>query len=305
MNHTLLIILIVLIIIILIVVVFSTNFVVRETLMSKRKDYNLMIEELWTIFGVDYKNYETLPKEEISIKSFDNLILKGYYHNVYPNSKKVVIINHGYTANHYVTYQFSDVFFEEGYNVLLIDMRSHGQSEGEYATYGYYESKDIDLWVKWIKNRVGNDAYIGLHGQSMGGATMLLYGGTHQNDVKFVISDCGFSTARDAIKYQFKKAKVPFFPLYDLARLKVKRNFGFDFNDISPKDTIAKSNIPVMFIHGVRDSIVPTWMSEDMHNSKKGPKDMIYIAPNANHVKSYTVNKEEYKSKIKEFLNNL
>ncbi|MGL5693461.1 MAG: alpha/beta hydrolase, partial [Peptostreptococcaceae bacterium] len=299
------IVLIILLIIVIFIIVFATNFVIKETLMSKRKDYNLMIEELSTVFGIDYKNYETIPKEEISIKSHDNLTLKGYYHNVNPNSKKVVIINHGYTANHYVAYQFTDIFFEEGYNVLLIDMRSHGQSEGVFVSYGYNESKDIDKWVKWVKRKIGSDAYIGLHGQSMGAATMLLYGGSHENEVKFVISDCGFSTAKDAIKFQFKQAKVPFFPLYDLARLKIKRKFNFDFNKISPKDIIANSNIPVMFIHGIRDSIVPVWMSEDMYNSKKGPKDMIYIAPNANHVKSYTVNKEEYKSKIKLFLNNL
>lgn len=305
MNNIAITILISLILILIIVIILAVNFIVKTTLMSKRKDSKLMLEELWYNFGTDYRNYQTLPKYEITIKSYDELMLKGYYHNVHPNSKKIIIINHGYTANHYVTYQFTDAFFEEGYNVLLVDMRSHGKSEGKFASYGYNESKDISLWVEWIKNKVDKDAYIGLHGQSMGAATMLLYGGTHENDVKFVISDCGFTNAKDAIKFQFKQAKVPFYPLYDLARMKVKRKFKFDFNNISPQDAILNSRIPVLFVHGEEDSVVPTWMSIDMYNSKKGSHDMIYLVPNAKHMESYSKNTENYKSKIREFLGNL
>lgn len=296
---------VVLAIIMIIIIRFAVSFGVKSILMSDRKDSNIMLEELWYNFGTDYRNYQDIPVEEVIIKSEDGLNLKGYYHNVYPESNKVIIINHGYTANHYVTYQYTDVFFEEGYNVLLVDMRSHGESEGDIASYAYNESKDMGLWVNWVKNKVGDDAYVGLHGQSMGAATVLLYAGQNPEEVKFVIEDCGFTTAREAIKFQFEQVKIPFWPLYDLVRGRINRTYDFDLDDISPSDAIVNSDIPTLFIHGTEDNIVPTWMTEEMYNKKKGPKDMLYLVEGAGHMESYSKDKEKYKGKIREFLENI
>ncbi len=294
----------IIIILILVVLSLGVNIGLKETVMSKRKESRQMLEELWSRFGTDYRNYQNIPVEVI-IKSYDGLKLKGYFHRVYKDSKKVVIMNHGYTANHYIDYQFTDIFFEEGYNVLLIDMRSHGESEGKVASYGYNESKDIGSWVRWIKDKIGEDAYIGLHGQSMGAATVMLYGATHPNDIKFVIEDCGFTSAREAIKFQFRKVKIPFWPLYDLIRVKVKRKYKFDFNNISPEDAIVNSDIPVLFIHGDNDKVVPTWMGEALYNEKNGEMDRLYLVQGAGHMEAYSKDKEKYKQVVKEFLDNI
>ena len=295
----------IIIILILVVLSLGVNIGLKETVMSKRKESRQMLEELWSRFGTDYRNYQNIPVEEVIIKSYDGLKLKGYFHRVYKDSKKVVIMNHGYTANHYIDYQFTDIFFEEGYNVLLIDMRSHGESEGKVASYGYNESKDIGSWVRWIKDKIGEDAYIGLHGQSMGAATVMLYGATHPNDIKFVIEDCGFTSAREAIKFQFRKVKIPFWPLYDLIRVKVKRKYKFDFNNISPKDAIVNSDIPVLFIHGDNDKVVPTWMGKALYNEKNVKMDRLYLVQGAGHMEAYSKDKEKYKQVVKEFLDNI
>lgn len=290
---------------VILIISFAVNFGMKMTLMANRKDSRTMLEELYYNFGTDYREYQNIPTEEVNIKSEDGLNLKGYYHEINPNSNKVVIINHGYTANHYVTYQFTDAFFEEGYNVLLVDMRSHGKSEGEYASYGYNESKDIGKWVQWVKNRVGDDAYIGLHGQSMGAGTVLLYGGTHEDEIKFIIEDCGFTTAKEAIKFQFKEAKIPFWPLYNLIRAKAERKFDFDLNEVSPMDAIVNSDVPTLFIHGKSDDIVPSYMAEEMYNAKNDSKDMIYMVDGAAHMEASFKDKGKYKETIKEFLNNI
>ena len=294
--------------IMLILVIFSLviNIGLKETLMMcKKKDKRQILEELWYRFGTDYRNYQDIPVEEVFIKSYDGLKLKGFFHKIYEDSKKVVILNHGYTANHYIDYQFTDIFFEEGYNILLIDMRSHGESEGKVASYGYNESKDIDNWVKWIEDKVGNDAYIGLHGQSMGAAAVMLYAATHTDKIKFVVEDCGYTTARDTIKYHFSKVKIPFWPLYDLIRLKARWKYKFDFNNISPEDAIINSEIPVLFIHGKEDKVVPTWMSESLYKKKNGEKDKLYLVNGAGHMEAYSKDKDKYKKVVKEFLDSI
>ncbi|MGL5244834.1 MAG: alpha/beta hydrolase, partial [Sarcina sp.] len=278
------------------------NFAIKMVLMAKRKDSETMIKELWNRFKTDFNKYKDLPYEEIIIDSYDGLKLKGYFYNLYPHSNKVVIINHGYTANHFVEYQFVDIFFEEEFNVLLIDMRSHGESEGKYASYGYNECKDLGTWVKWLKYSKGKDLYIGLYGQSMGAATVMLYGGTHVEEVSFVIEDCGYTTAKKAIEYQFRESKVPVWPLYDLVRLKIKFKYGFDLNTISPEEVIVNSEVPTLFIHGTADRTVPTWMGEKMYDGKKGVKDRLYLVESADHMESCCHDKEEYKAVVQAFI---
>ncbi|MBM6839808.1 hypothetical protein H9X77_16740, partial [Clostridium saudiense] len=63
------------IVIILILVIFSlgVNIGLKETLMCKRKETKQMLEELWYRFGTDYRDYQSIPVEEVIIKSHDGL----------------------------------------------------------------------------------------------------------------------------------------------------------------------------------------------------------------------------------------
>lgn len=281
------------------------NYGLKVTLMYDRKDKKTMLKELWYNFSTDYSHYQKLPSEEVMVKSKDNIILKGVYHSIHENSNKVVIINHGYTANRYVGYQFVDIFSEQKYNILLIDMRSHGESEGKFASYGFYESQDMEIWVDWVRNRIGENAYIGLHGQSMGAATTMIYGGTHPDKIKFIIEDCGFTTAKEAIKFQFSQSKIPFFPLYHLIRLKAKILYKFDLNKVSPEKCIVNNSIPTLFIHGTNDKIVPCWMAKNLYLNKKGEKNKLYLVDGAGHMESYSKDKDKYKEVVKNFLNSI
>lgn len=301
---------IILIILVSIIILISMNFIVkikkdafRRVIMDERKDKHKMIEVLNERFFCDYKNYQSLEYENMEIMSADGFKLRGYYYNKYPDSNKVIIIHHGYTANHYVCVQFLDIFFDQGFNVLLVDMRSHGESEGQYITYGYKEQADLDLWVDLIRNKVGKDGIIGLHGQSMGGATVLMYGGNYSGKIDFIIADCAYSNGKEILRYQFKQAKVPFFPVYNIVNRECKDKCGFDMNKISPIDCIKDKDIPVLFVHGTGDDVVPVTMSEEMFKVKKGNKNKLLIIPDAIHVGAYSKDKNTYTKIVKEFIN--
>ena len=113
-----------------------------------------------------------------------------------------MLLAHGYTGSRAVSTQFIDLFTEEGYNVLLIDQRRHGRSEGRYTTYGYYEKHDVQAWVRWLIRQYGQDVAIGLHGQSLGGGTVLEYLSIAEPQVKLVIADCPYSDLTDLMRHQ-------------------------------------------------------------------------------------------------------
>jgi uncharacterized protein len=247
------------------------------------------------------EEFKKLPKEEIEIISNENLSLKGTFIKKVKDSKRIIIIVHGYTSNYVWSLQFINMFFKEGFNVLLIDQRSHGRSEGKYATYGYYEKYDIDCWVNWVKKRVGEDAVIGLHGQSMGGGTVLQYAAINKY-VKFIIADCPYSDTTQLMKHQFNEIKhVPFLPFKYFLDIRLKIVAKFSMKDVSPINSIRETQIPIFFIHGAKDNFVPTYMSKDMYEAKKGHKKLLIIE-GAVHANAYGTNKELYEREVHNFL---
>lgn len=282
--------------------VYVRNKAFNAVIMDTRKSKDEMIEIMFKRFGSDYKDYENIKYEEIDVQSKDGFTLKGYYYTPNGKTNKVMIIHHGYTANHYVCLQFAKIFFDEGFNVLLVDMRSHGESEGKYITYGEKEKEDLNILVDLIREKVGSDIILGLHGQSMGGATVLMYGGKYGDKVDFIISDCAYSKGREIIKEQFKEKKVPFFPVYNILNKYLKKVCGFDMDKISPLDDIKNSKVPVLFIHGTGDELVPYYMSEDMFNAKGGEKDKLLLIDDARHVGAYFKDPVKYRKSISSFL---
>lgn len=250
------------------------------------------------------EEFDKLPKEEIEIEALDKLKLRGVFIEKFKESKRVVIIVHGYRVCFSSCLIFMDMFFRQGFNVLLVDQRAHGKSDGTFATYGYYEKQDLDLWVNYLRQRIGEEAIIGLHGQSMGGGTVLEYAAINKY-VKFIVADCAYSDGISLIKHVFKKIKyLPMFPFIYFMNMRLIRKAKFSIKDISPIKAISDKDIPIMFIHGSLDELVPSYMSEEMYRAKKGLKRLL-IVEGAKHGTAYETNKELYEKEVESFLTEL
>lgn len=296
---------IIVVVLVIIVLAFLTLYFMnkeafKQTEFKKRKDKNMAFVALEKINMLDKKIYNDEKIEEVTIKSKDNYNLKGYFIEKYKQSNKYVILIHGYSCNHYSSMAFARMFLNKGFNVLAVDSRSHGESEGIYATYGYYEKDDINLWIEEIKKRINKDElFLGLHGQSMGASTSLIVGGNNK-DVKFVIDDCGFSRAKDCIKFTIGKHKyVPINIIYKCLNKKLIRLAKFNLEESNPIDEIVKrKDLPVLFVHGMKDEKVPYKMAEEMYNKKQGKNDILFLVKDAVHMNCYGVAKKEYEEKV-------
>ena len=100
--------------------------------------------------------FETVEKEEVYIKSFDDLKLKGYLVES-KNSKKVLIFFHGFKSSYKTDLTNAKQYIEKGYSLLTIEQRGHGGSEGKFITFGVLERFDCKSWVEYIVNRFGED----------------------------------------------------------------------------------------------------------------------------------------------------
>lgn len=249
----------------------------RMTLM-RRATYKTCFDLMEQFQVFSKKEYDELDKEEIHISSYDHLQLYGTYIERYPRSNRIAILIHGYTAASPWSSQFASMFMKQGFNILLIDQRSHGQSQGKYTTFGYKEKYDIQAWVDWIVSRKGEDCIIALHGQSLGGGTVLEYAAIHRPQVRFIVADCPYSDLTELIRYQVSKLNfLPPWPFMSLINRRLQRKADFRMEDVSPITIMKSCKLPVLFVHGGADRFVPTRMSIDMFEIKPEPKELLII----------------------------
>lgn len=297
------IILIILAIICILFIKICSELALSKAFYKKKKNKEDALNALRKRGVLDESLYNKYKFEDVSIISKDNLKLRGHIIENFKNSNKYIILVHGYTANYHIHMPFVPLFIKEGFNILLVDERSHGESEGDFLSYGYFERDDLDLWIEYLEERKGEKLFLGLHGQSMGAATVLMCGARNPK-VNFIIEDCGYSSAKEIIKDQcLKKIKfMPFKPVYYILRRKVKKLYKFDLDDVTPMEDILESDVPILFIHGDGDNYVPCTMSEEMYNKRKNPKDNILIVKKADHLMAYDLEKEGYERKIHDFI---
>lgn len=248
-------------------------------------------------------NFINSKKKEVYIKSPFGYNLYAVFIPV-ENSKKTIIICHGITWTLNGSMKYASMFLKKGFNVLMYDHRNHGKSGGKFTTYGFYEKQDLKACTDWVFEQCGHNCVAGTFGESMGAATALQNLAIDKR-LSFCIADCAYSDLKTLLKYLLKrKFCLPVFPFLHLTELLIKIRIDISLNDISPIRDIQNVNTPIFFIHGREDRYVPTQMSVDMYNIKKGAKKL-YLAPNAAHAESFFVNRKEYEKMVDEFLKKL
>ncbi|MDR9852560.1 alpha/beta hydrolase [Paenibacillus sp. VCA1] len=246
--------------------------------------------------------YEPLKKENVEIRSHDGLRLNGVVVKTEQPSAKWVILVHGYTTSLPASIPFMEMFREEGFNLLLIDQRRHGNSEGKYTTYGYHEKHDVAAWVRFIKKTYGQNCIIGLHGVSLGGGTVLEYLSLPEADAKFVIADCPYSDLTRLMHHQMQRLNhIPAAVFLPLVNVRLRKKAGFSLKQVSPVRTVQSSSVPVMFIHGTRDDYIPPSMSEDLFAAKTGTKKLLLVQ-DATHGFALDADPVLYKRSVQQFV---
>ncbi|MFD0827693.1 alpha/beta hydrolase [Neobacillus sp. M.A.Huq-85] len=244
---------------------------------------------------------KTLPKRKIEIPSPFGYEIKAVL--VEPHqTDRYIIISHGVTETKINSIKYMNLFLERGFNVLIYDHRRHGESGGRTTSFGYYEKFDLKAVVDWLKEEKGTNLLLGIHGESMGAATMLLYAGMLEDGADFYIADCPFSDFRAQLAYLIKK-DFKLFPgiLLPIGDLILRLRDKYSIRNVSPISVIENIQHPVLFIHSRKDDYILPSMTQDLFEHKKGPK-MLYIAEKGRHAQSFNENRTDYERVIDEFL---
>lgn len=254
-------------------------------------------------YKINRKWWDKQNFEELTISAGKEKLV-GYLIKNNKPSKKIAILVHGYYVTHKDVNAQSEIFLEQGFNVFAPDLRAHGKSSGRTITMGAYDKDDIILWIQKMIEIFGESCEIVLFGISMGGATVCLVSGKKiPKNVKCIISDCAYDSLEDQFKFILKeKIKLPEFPVMRIASRFIKMLGNYEVKDVKPREAVRKSKIPILFIHGIIDEIVPSYMAHNLYSSSNRNKCEIYLVEGAKHGMCYATDPDEYKKRMVEFI---
>ncbi len=286
----------------ILIVASSIGVLISNLLMyKKKKDEKLVLDRETTAGRFDPVKFENLPKREVFITSPFGYPLKTILVEPYRTNRYIVIC-HGVTENKVNSVKYMNLFLERGFNAVIYDHRRHGESGGKTTSYGHYEKLDLKAVVDWLKNEKGPGLLLGIHGESMGAATMLLYAGMIEDGADFYIADCPFSDFKELIEYQIKKdIKLPPRLVLPLGDLFLRLRDKYSVKEVSPISVIENIKNPILFIHSKDDKYILPSMTEALYERKIGPKKL-FLAVSGAHAQSYNENREEYERAVDEFL---
>ena len=253
----------------------------------------------------DAYNIRKEKNETVTIKASDGINLVGHYYERDKNAP-LIIFFHGLWSNGYVsgepTYKITK---NQGWNLLLVSMRAHDESEGEFSTLGVIEQYDCKAWANWAVERFGEEKSVFFMGVSMGASVAMMSSNLGlPKSVRGIIDDCGFTSTMEMIDVNCKSHLPDYIPtrMFDFFVEMGTSVWGhFCISKADACKAVSQTDIPILIIHGDRDTQAPLSMAYRLYDSCSSEKQL-YVVHGANHVENYRKDPEGYENVIAQFV---
>ena len=254
--------------------------------------------ETGLLWGEKYKEYKT----PVKVKS-GRFTLAGEYFNF--GFDKAVIIIAGRTECCYYSYYFAEPYRQSGYNVLVLDNRAHGQSDGKINSLGYKEYKDIIAWSGLLHEK-GNKSVV-LHGICIGASTALftLTAKNCPDYITAMVSDGMYVNFYESFKNHMKEKNKPNFPMTYGVMTHIFFISGANVVTDGPLKRMPGMKKPILFMQSREDTYSLPELAHKLYDACPSKnKKLVYFEHGA-HSRIRVNDVEGYDNTVKEFLQTL
>ena len=249
--------------------------------------------------GMEWHHSNVQHKQDVHIVN-KGLNLYGEYYNF--GSDKCAIILSGRTETLEYGYYFAIPYAKLGFNVLVVDPRAHGLSEGEYNTIGFEESGDALAWAALVHNQFGVESVI-FHGICIGSAAAM-YALTNDNCpgyVKGMVAEGMFANFSESMKEHLIEKKKPVFMLNSMINMWMKHYTGHSMK-FGPIDVIDKLDKPLLMLHSKQDMYsTPAWAQKLYDKAGCSQKQLVWF-DKGRHSMLRITNTQQYDQAIADFV---
>ncbi len=268
----------------------------------------MMLWTATTVFGVyftirprleNFPDPDTLagrPVEVVTITTEDGIDLSAWY--VKESAERAVILLAGIDGNRTSCRNRGEFFLEQGYSVLLPDLRASGKSEGSAVTIGWQERKDLVACFDFLKNR--QYTHIGADGISLGAAT-ICFALPELPDLSFAIIESSYDTLVNAVRNRLAMFKTPHFIAYPYYA-------GFSMFAgvppwrMRPVDYVAYTSAPTLVLAGDSEVEIPVHETQSIYERCAAPLKRLHFFKGAGHWDFLGRYRDEYAQIVCSFL---
>lgn len=279
---------------------------VYDGLLTSPWDRILGIPRQWGDLAAVHRSEADWGWEPVEVTANDGAVLSGTYVPRAEPSHRTVILLHGLYANRAMCLSLVPMYQEMDYNVLLIDLRGHGESGGAHTMWGLKEMDDLAAWLRFLRER-DPAVRVGLHGISLGAALAILES-AEEEDFLFCIADSAYADllalAREKLAAWAENDRLltgmdlvmPFLEATVFFRT------GRVLSDITPVDAAPRMRAPALFLHGRDDIVVPPAAAKDLEAACGSREKRVIYFEGAGHAQARALYPEEYRREVQEFV---
>ncbi len=260
--------------------------------------------EIVTMFGegLAWREKYADVRRSVQVES-DGLTLYGEYFDF--GFDRAVIIASGRMECCIYSCYFAEPYRLANYNVLVIDPRAHGFSEGKYNYVGFRECHDVLKWGELLHNEMGVKSIV-MHGVCIGASTSLLALTDEKcpDYFKALTVEGMFINFYDSTRNHMIKDKRPLFPFLYLVMFYMRVILGVNAVGDGPLKRIHKLNKPILFLHGKKDLFSLPKDAEVLYEKCPSKKKLVWFDEGA-HSRLRINNTEQYDTTLTSFLTTL
>lgn len=236
--------------------------------------------------------------EKVRFKTKDGVTIAAWWLPEGNEGNPAVVLLHGYSASkEHMLYPLW-LAHHNGFPVLALDFRGHGDSDPSLVSLGYHEQKDVQAALEFLKNK--NVSQCILWGRSMGAVVALHTAAKHPGQVVGVIADSPYDTLRKTLA---RHAKLFFgideFPLLTLTYFKIESRLHFDINAVDSLAATPRVKANILFLAGEKDKRTPPNMVKSIAARAQGKADFWTIPGEGHEFRAF---EPEFCEKISSFL---
>ena len=196
---------------------------------------------------------------------------------------------------------------QRGFGIFMFDMRGRGDSPAAISSSGYYERLDLQGASDYLVGDGADRSRVGVLGFALGGAVALL-AGANPNNFGAVVSDSAFADLSLVLKGTMTGVRRPLTLWFPGMRFMAKALYGIDIADVSPARAVARSDTPVLVIHGEEDTVIPVQHARLLgraigasFDEIESGEETVWTVPGAGHTGAFRTQPEAYIDRVAKF----
>ncbi len=243
----------------------------------------------------------SFPVSTVVLTTKNNIAVEAWYSKADSAAKGTVILFHGYMGHKGLIADEAQAFRNFGYNVLMVDVRDHGNSGGNVTTMGYKESEEVKLAYDHVRQT--REKNIFLWGASLGAVEVIKAVSDYQLSPSGIIVEMPFLSLQSHLEGRARAMGFPGQPFGFLTSFWIGVEQGFSGWSFRTADYAKNVHCPVLMQYGNRDQLVLQYETNKIYKAIGSNNKKLVTYDGAGHASFLRHDPAAWNMQVKAFLN--